>query len=186
MTTTTTSKLNGLDPAALHGLIDAVAADAEQGQTHWSVTTRWIDGGVAQTQVSHFAIAGQRVDKDFTIRHDEPFELGGTNTAPNPQEYLLAALNACMTVGYVALATLKGIRIESLEIETEGDIDLRGFLGLDPAVKPGYEQIRYTVRIKGDATPEQFQEIHELVKQTSPNYYNIANAIALKAELVVE
>src|SRR3546814_6351849 len=79
---------------------------------------------------------------------------------------LLAALNACMMVGYVAQCALRGIVLESLDIETQGDIDLRGFLGLDPRVAPGYESLSYTVRIKGDGTPEQFAEIHEAVKAT--------------------
>ena len=76
--------------------------------------------------------------RQFTIDIDEPYELGGSNRHANPQEHLLAALNACMMVGYVAQCSLRGITLEKLEIESEGDIDLRGFLGLDPAVSPGY------------------------------------------------
>ena len=70
----------------------------------------------------------------FAFDIDEPEELGGGNAFANPQEHLLAALNACMTVGYVAQCSVRGIKLESLSIETEGDIDLRGFLGIDPAV----------------------------------------------------
>ena len=88
----------------------------------------------------------------FSIDIDEPFELGGSNRFANPQEHLIAALNACMTVGYVAQCAVRGITLESLAIETEGEIDLRGFLGIDPAVPPGYESLRYTVRIKGSGT----------------------------------
>ena len=89
----------------------------------------------------------------YAIRsyYDEPCELGGANRYPNPQEHLLAALNACMTVGYVAQCAIRGIELESLEIETTGDIDLRGFLGLDDTIAPGYETMSYTVRIRGDA-----------------------------------
>ena len=91
-----------------------------------------------------------------------------------------------MTVGYVAQCALRGIVLERLEIETHGDIDLRGFLGIDQSVPAGYETLSYTVRIKGDGTPEQFEEIHAAVMATSPNFYNIANRIELKPELVVE
>ena len=98
----------------------------------------------------------------------------------------MAALNACMTVGYVAQCAVRGITLESLEIETEGEIDLRGFLGIDPNVPPGYESLRYTVRLRGDGTEEQFAEIHEAVMATSPNFYNVANAVALKPTLLVE
>ena len=71
-------------------------------------------------------------------------------------------------------------------METSGSLDLRGFLGIDPAVKPGYDTIRYVVRIKGDGTPAQFQEIHETVAKTSPNYFNISRPVAIDARLVVE
>ncbi|MGC7358423.1 OsmC family protein, partial [Mycobacteroides abscessus subsp. massiliense] len=65
---------------------------------------------------------------------DEPPELLGGNTAPNPQELLMAALNACMSVGYAAVAATMGVTVRSLEIETTGELDLRGFLGLDANV----------------------------------------------------
>ena len=122
----------------------------------------------------------------FSIDIDEPCELGGSNRFANPQEHLIAALNACMTVGYVAQCAVRGITLESLAIETEGEIDLRGFLGIDPAVPRGYENLRYTVRIKGNGTKEQFAEIHEAVMATSPNFYNMSRPVALKPTLVVE
>lgn len=122
----------------------------------------------------------------FTIDIDEPNELGGSNRFANPQEYLLAALNACMTVGYVAQCALRGITLEKLKIETEGEIDLRGFLGIDPAVTPGYEKLRTVVRIKGSATPEEFAEIHQAVLATSPNFHNVSRPVALSPTLVVE
>ncbi len=131
-------------------------------------------------------LGGKRLAKNFKIRIDEPTQLCGTNTQPNPQEYLMAAFNACMMVGYVAGASLNGIELESVEIDTEGALDLRGFLGLDSSVKPGYDRIRYTVRIKGNGTEEQFREIHETVIATSPNRFNIASPIKLDAKLVVQ
>ena len=94
--------------------------------------------------------------------------------------------DACIMVGYVAGASLHGITLSKLEIETQGELDLRGFLGLDPNVKPGYDSLTYVVRIKGNGTPEQFREIHETVKNTSPNYFNIAKPVAVDAVLVVE
>jgi uncharacterized OsmC-like protein len=125
------------------------------------------------------------VSRRFTIDIDEPCELGGSNKYANPQEHLIAALNACITVGYVAQCAVRGITLESLQIETEGEIDLRGFLGLDPQVANGYESLRYTVRIRGSGTRQQFAEIHDAVMATSPNVYNLANAVVLKSTLVV-
>jgi hypothetical protein len=86
-------------------------------------------------------------------------------------------------VGYVVGAATRGIRLARLEIEAEGELDLRGFLGLDGGVKPGYDKLRYTVRIKGDGTPAQFREIHETVMRTSPNYLNLAEPVPIEARL---
>jgi hypothetical protein len=86
----------------------------------------------------------------------------------------------------VAQCAVRGIALESLVIETEGEIDLRGFLGIDPTVTKGYESLRYKVRIKGNGTKEQFAEIHEAVMATSPNFYNLSRAVGLKPTLVVE
>ena len=73
-----------------------------------------------------------------------------------------------------------------MEIETQGELDLRGFLGIDAAVPPGYESIQYTVRIKGDGTPEQFRDIHQTVLATSPNYFNVSRPVRIDARLEVE
>ena len=91
-----------------------------------------------------------------------------------------------MTVGYVAQCAVRGITLEKLEIETEGEIDLRGFLGIDPTVPPGYEKLRYVVRIKGSGTREQFVEIHKAVMATSPNFHNVSRPVDLIPTLVVE
>jgi uncharacterized OsmC-like protein len=126
------------------------------------------------------------VKRHFEIDVDEPLELLGQNSAPNPQEMLMTALNACIMVGYVAGAAMKGIRLEKVEIETSGELDLRGFLGIDASVPPGYEMIRYTVTMKGDGSEADFREIHETVMKTSPNYFNIARPIRIDSRLVVE
>lgn len=184
-TLTEPGTLNGINTEALRDAISAVTQDPAHGMTRWQVTTHWRGGTRSDTRVTGCVLGGQRVAKDFTIRVDEPLQLLGTNQYANPQEHLLAALNACMIVGYTACCALEGIELEELRIETEGDIDLRGFLGIDPTVKPGYDQLRYTVFIKGGGTPEQFENIHRTVMATSPNYFNLANPVTLKSRLVL-
>lgn len=178
--------VNGINVDDLFALIDGVRRDAAKGKTSWHVTTTWQGQTRSRAVVEGFGIGGEQVSRRFAIDIDEPCELGGTNRFANPQEYLLAALNACMTVGYVAQCAVRGIALRSLAIETEGDIDLRGFLGIDPAVPPGYDSLRYTVRISGDGTREQFAEIHEAVMATSPNFYNLSRPVPLKPTLVIE
>ena len=178
--------VNGIDLDALSALIAGVKDDPAYATTSWRVATSWQGQTRSRAQIESFAIGGETVPRRFAIDIDEPCELGGTDRHANPQEHLLAALNACMTVGYVAQCAVRGIRLERLEIETEGEIDLRGFLGLDPAVPAGYDSLRYTVRIKGSGTREQFAEIHEAVIATSPNFYNLSRPVPLKPTLVVE
>jgi len=111
-TTTENTQVNGIDVDALTQAIEAIAADPAKGQTRWQVTSRWRGGTRSDTSVKAYSIGGQRVAKDFTIRIDEPYELCGTNQFPNPQEYLLAALNGCMIVGYSTVCALQGIELE--------------------------------------------------------------------------
>jgi uncharacterized OsmC-like protein len=178
--------VNGINLDDLFALIEGVKRDAGRGKTNWRVTTTWQGQARSRAQVEAFEIGGERVPRRFSIDIDEPSELGGTNQFANPQEHLLAALNACMIVGYAAQCAVHGITLESLEIQTDGEIDLRGFLGIDSAVPQGYESLSYVVRIKGSGTKEEFAKIHEAVMATSPNFYNVSRPIALKPTLVVE
>jgi uncharacterized OsmC-like protein len=181
-----TKRVNGLDMDALTDVIRQITADPAKGQVEFRVRSEWKGQTKSRTSVTSYTIGGQDVRRAFTIDADEPLELLGTNTAPNPQELLMAALNACITVGYVAGAAAKGITLDKLEIETAGALDLRGFLGIDASVPPGYDTIRYIVRIKGNGTPAQFQEIHETVMKTSPNYFNLSRPVRLDARLTVD
>jgi len=178
--------VNGINVDDLFALIDGVKREPAKGKTNWHVTTTWQGQARSRSEVESFEIGGERVPRRFSIDIDEPLELGGSNSFANPQEHLIAALNACMTVGYVAQCAVRGITLESLAIETDGEIDLRGFLGIDPSVPQGYENLSYTVRIKGNGTKEQFVEIHEAVMVTSPNFYNMSRPVALKPALIVE
>jgi uncharacterized OsmC-like protein len=178
--------VNGINVDDLHALIDSVRRNAANGMTKWRVATTWQGQTRSRAEVDGFAIGGARVSRRFAIDIDEPCELGGTDRFANPQEYLLAALNACMIVGYAAQCAVRGINLESLTIEVTGDIDLRGFLGIDPAVLPGYETLDYTVRVKGSGTKEEFAEVHRAVMATSPNFHNLSRPVDLKPKLVVE
>lgn len=186
MQTPTKGMLNGIDTGGLKQVMAEVSQEPAKGAVKFRVLTSWKGQTRTETKVEGYELGGREVKRNFTIAIDEPAELLGENTAPNPQEVLMAALNSCVVNTYVVASAMKGIRLERVEMETEGDLDLRGFLGLDESVKPGYTELSYTVRIKGDGTREQFEEIHQLVMSTSPNYWNMANAIKLNANLVVE
>lgn len=186
MPESTVQPINGINTHALGEFAESVKNDPANGKVDFKVATDWKCGTLSETRVESWSLGGQEIAKDYTIEIDEPVELLGGNKAPNPQEYLMAAFNACISVGYVAGASIRGIELESLQIETEGTLDLRGFLGLDPDVIPGYDEVRFTVKIKGNGTPEQFQEIHEAVMKTSPNAFNIREKVNLVPTLEVD
>ena len=175
--------VNGLDLEALGEVVEAIEKDSAKGIVGFDVVTRWKGQTRSETTVTGFDIAGERVQRSHKIVADEPYELLGADTAPNPQELLMAAFNACITVGYVAGASLKGIALDSLEIKTRGELDLRGFLGLSDHVAAGYEKIEYEVKIKGDGSPSDFEEIHQNVIRTSPNYFNISRPVRVSGTL---
>ncbi|NUS99375.1 MAG: OsmC family protein [Sphingomonas sp.] len=177
--------VNGLDLQALGEVVEAIEKDSSKAKVSFDVVTRWKGQTRSETTVSGFTLAGERIDRSHTIVADEPYELLGADSAPNPQELLMAAFNACITVGYVAGAALKGIKLDSLEIRTKGELDLRGFLGLSDSVPPGYENVDYEVRIAGDGSAEDFEEIHQNVMKTSPNYFNVSRPIRLNGSLRV-
>ena len=178
--------VNGINVDDLFMLIDNVKREPAKGKTNWHVTTTWQGQARSRAEIESYEIGGEKVPRRFSIDIDEPRELGGSNSFANPQEHLIAALNACMTVGYVAQCAVRGITLESLAIETDGEIDLRGFLGIDPAVPQGYKNLSYTVRIKGNGTKEQFAEVHKAVMATSPNFYNLSRSVGLTPALIVE
>ena len=185
MLDTVKSRVNGLDLEALGEVVEAIQAEPDKAKVSFDVTTRWQGQTRSETTVDGFTLAGERIPRSHKIVADEPCELLGSDGAANPQELLMAAANACMPVGYVAGAALKGITLETLEIRTRGTLDLRGFLGLDDSVPPGYEAIDYEVRIGGNGTPEQFEEIHQAVMKTSPNYFNLNRPIRMNGVLQV-
>lgn len=178
--------LNGIDLDALRGVMREIEEDPTRGLVGFRVKSDWRGQTRSRATVDSYRLGGKEIARTFAIDVDEPLELLGENTAANPQEMLMTALNACIMVGYVVGASNAGIRLDAVEIETSGQLDLRGFLGIADQVPPGYESIRYTVRIKGDGTPEQFEKIHETVRRTSPNYFNIAHPIRIDAQLIVE
>jgi uncharacterized OsmC-like protein len=184
MTDVMTRKIvNGLDLDALGAVVAAIGSDPAKALVRFEVSTRWTGQAGSRSTVTGCEIGGAHVERRFQIAADEPRELLGANTAPNPQELLMSAINACMTVGYVAGAAVRGITLDRLEIDTTGQLDLRGFLGLDDSVPPGYESLDYVVRIAGDGTAEQFADIHSTVMKTSPNYFNMARPIRMNGKL---
>lgn len=165
----------GFDEVALTGLISHVKEKPEAGKTVWKASTQWVGGFQSQAKI-----------RDFTVTMDEPNALGGSNTGPNMVEMVLGAYGCCLTTGYAANAALRGIKLDDIQVELEGDLDLNGFFGLqDPnQTWPGYTNVRAKVRLlSASATPEQIQDLHDAVVQTSPVGSILARPINVVTEL---
>ncbi len=162
-----TSTVNGVDLARLSATIDAVSADPALARFQFRAGNHWIDGGHSRTTIKDFYGAGQEDvtrTQPFTVDSDEPPVLLGENRAPNAGEFVLHALAACLTGTIVYHAAARGIALDGLECTIEGDLDLRGFLGLDSNVRPGYEQIRVAIKASGDFDDDQFAELTSLTR----------------------
>lgn len=168
--------VNGINVPELKETIGRLRQHPELGRSHFRVRNRWVQGGDNRTDIQDFYAAGQedrsRI-KPFVLEADEPPVLLGENRGPNPVEYLLTALTACLTSSMVYHAAARGIRIEELESEVEGDIDLRGFMGVAPEVKKGYQNIRVNFRVRSDASPEQLKEL----AMYSPVFDTVTSAV---------
>ncbi|MEZ4867264.1 MAG: OsmC family protein [Caldilineaceae bacterium] len=167
----------GFDQNVLTGLMNHVKEKPESGKTVWKAQTQWLGGFRSQAQI-----------RDFKVSMDEPAPLGGTDTAPNMVEMVLGSYGCCLTTGYAMNAALRGIELEGIQIEIEGDLDLNGFFGLqDPNdCWPGYTNIRTKVTLKApNATPEQLAALHETVTKTSPVGSILARPINLLTELTI-
>ncbi|MCM4167501.1 hypothetical protein KCTC52924_01000 [Arenibacter antarcticus] len=123
--------------------------------------------------------------RGFQFIADEPEALAGTNVGPNPIEYLLGSLGACQVITYQAVAALKGIQLNGVKVETKGNIDWRGFLGIDENVRPGYQKIEVETIIDSDENPERIQELIAAVEARCPILDNLVNGVGVESKITL-
>lgn len=180
------STTNGVNVDQLAEAIDTISEKPDAGQFRFYAETEWTDALQCITSIDEFDQAGERITtREFHVEGDEPEQILGQRTAPNAVELLLAALGSCLSVGYAANAAAMDIELEDLRFEMEGDLDLRGFLGISEDTRPGYERVTCTTYVDASATEEQLQELRDRVESTSPLVDNISNEVSLETELVV-
>jgi uncharacterized OsmC-like protein len=168
-----TDRINGVPVSQCLDLVEAVRSNPDAGQTRWRSSTTWKGGFSCESRI-----------RDHVVQLDEPEALGGTNTAPNMVEAVLAAYGSCLTVGYTLNAAVRGIEVRSLSVDVEGPIDLAGFFGLSSDVPAGFSSIKATVRLDAAATPEQLADLHRHVLATSPVGSILQRPLEVTTELV--
>lgn len=179
------TKLNGVDVDRLFETINAIKQIPRWADFKFRLHNRWINGGLNRSTIKNFYGAGKDNQRaaPFVLDADEPPLLLGQDAAPNPVEYLLHALVACVTSSLVYHAAAKGIKLEEVESTAEGEIDLHGFLGLDDNVPRGYKNIKIKFRIKADVPNEQLEELCRLGPTYSPVFDSITRAVNVEVGL---
>lgn len=175
-------RVNGINLKIVTETINAVKKDPDLGKCRFQARNKWVGGNHNRTMVSDFfgAKSEQKHKQDFELHADEPPILAGEDNAANPVEHLLHALASCVTTSIVAHAAVKGIQIEEMESELEGDIDLNGFLGLNPDVPKGYTDIRMKFRVKTDS--ENLKLLKKL-SEFSPVYNTLIHGAKVKIDI---
>jgi uncharacterized OsmC-like protein len=153
---------NGVDTNQLFGTLDAVKAQPELAQFQFRASNTWIGGAHNRNYVKSFYGALQEDTtrtETFVIDAGEPAILCGTDTGPNPAEILLSALASCLTTTLVYVAAARKVALTEVSATVDGDIDVRGGLGIDDEVRNGFSAIRVTFRVRGDAPAEELQKL---------------------------
>lgn len=174
--------VNGVDVERMGTTVQAVQQNSSLASYQFRTANRWIDGGHNRSTIQSFYGAGQEDSirtKPFVLDADEPPALLGKDQGANPVEYVLHALAACLTTSLVYHAAARGIKVESVESKLEGDLDLRGFLGISDQVRKGYQSVRVNFTIKSDASAEQLGELTKF----SPVYDILSNPVPVSIHI---
>jgi uncharacterized OsmC-like protein len=189
MTDLATPTRNGVDTDKLFGTLDAVKAQPEIAKFQFRVRNTWIDGAHNRSTIQDFYAACQEDTSRtsaFTLDAGEPQILLGVDTGPNPAEFLLHALAACLTTSLVYVASARGVHLTEVSSTVEGDMDVQGALGLDDDVRNGFEQVRVSFKVKGDAPEEKLREIVARAQARSAVFDCVTQGFPVKVDVTVD
>ena len=176
---------NGVDTAQMYGTLDAIKGKPELGIFQFRASNRWLGGAHNRSTIRSFYGAGQEDDsraEAFVIDAGEPAVLLGVDTGPNPAEALLHALAACLTTTLVYVAAARKVRLTEVESTLEGDMDVRGCLGVTDEVRNGFTNVRVRFRVSGDAPEEKLQEIVERAQARSAVFDMVSHGVPVQVE----
>lgn len=177
--------VNGIDVDALFSTIDLIKDKPDIAKFKFRANNEWVNGTHCRATIEDFygALKEDDTRPPMTYDMDEPPVLLGNNDGRNPVEYLLVALSGCLTTSLVAHASAKGIKINDVRSRYEGDIDLRGFLGLSEDVPVGYQEIRVYFKIDADISDEEKGELVRMAQKYSPVYNTITKSAPVSVQL---
>ncbi|GAB4335154.1 MAG: OsmC family protein [Dehalococcoidia bacterium] len=187
MTTPTATIRNGLNIEQMYGTLDAIKAQPGLARFQFRVSNRWMGGSHNQSTIKDFYGAGQEDrsrEQAWNVDAGEPGILLGKDEGPNPAEYLLHALAACLTTSIVYVAAARGVELTEVESTFEGNADVRGALGISDEVRNGFENVKVTFKVKGNAPEEKLREIVERARSRSFVYDVVTNGTQVDIDVV--
>jgi uncharacterized OsmC-like protein len=177
---------NGVDTSKMFATLDLIREQPELARFQFRATNRWIDGAHNRSTIKDFYAAGGEDDsraETFEIDAGEPAILLGSDTGPNPAEYLLHALAACLTTSIVYVAAARKVRLTSVESTLTGDMDVRGALGVSEQPRNGFERIGVSFRVTGDAPKEKLREVVQRAQARSAVNDMVTNGVPVAVEV---
>jgi uncharacterized OsmC-like protein len=186
VTTTSPAIRNGIDTTTLFGTLDLLKQQPALGDFRFRAYNEWVDGAHNRSTIRSFYGAGQEDatrDAAFTVDAGEPAILLGTDQGPNPAEYLLHALAACLTTTLVFVASARKVKLTVVESWLEGEMDLRGALGVDPGPRNGFERITVRFRVEGDAPEATLRDIVTRAQARSAVFDMVTNGVSVAVEV---
>jgi uncharacterized OsmC-like protein len=186
MTATTATIRNGIDTATLFGTLNLLKERPELGHFVFRAHNHWVEGAHNRSTIKGFYAAGgedaTRAEA-FDLDAGEPAILLGTDQGPNPAEYLLHALAACLTTTLVFVASARKVHLTAVESWLEGEMDVRGALGVDPEPRNGFKRITVRFRVEGDAPEAKLRELVDRAMQRSAVYDMVTNGVPVAVEV---
>jgi uncharacterized OsmC-like protein len=185
MSVTQERHLNGVDTTTLFATIDAVRQQPEAAQFRFRVTNNWVSGTHSRGRFPGFYGAGQEhVHAHQTVVDaDHPAVLVGKDEGPTPAEHLLNALASCLMAGLGNIAAARGVELRGVRCDVEGDIDLRGILGLDPEVRNGFSDVRVRFTVDGAADAERLAALVDQSVQRSAVLDVLTNGTSVSVDV---
>jgi uncharacterized OsmC-like protein len=180
---------NGVDTEKMFATLDLIREQPGLARFQFRATNRWIDGAHNRSTIKGFYAAGgedQTRGEAFVIDAGEPAILLGSDTGPNPAEYLLHALAACLTTSIVYVAAARKVELTSVESTLTGDMDVRGALGVDDEPRNGFERISVSFRVAGNAPAEKLRDVVERAKARSAVYDMVTNGVPVAVEVTTD
>ena len=177
--------VNGVNVSQLFGTIDLIKKNPEVAKFKFRARNKWIQGTHNRATVNGFygALKEDTSRDPMIFNLDEPPVLLGKNQGANPVEYLLVALSGCLTTSMIAHAAARGIEIKGVQSRYEGDLDLRGFLGISEDVPVGYQNIRVYFKIDGNLSEQQKEELVRMAQKYSPVFNTITQSAPVSVQL---